>query len=349
MTAWKAAIDAVAERARRARSDATDRWAASVPGLDTLDPWSARVLSAGRVTVNFHPDRVARGGRTVAEGLATDGVYRSQWVTGISAGSRSAVHGGERQRFEHELFAGAYDQVDPAAGIHPIYGAFDLLCDDHGGSPRFGSTFLVLRPHVRERTTLCVGDSHRGPSDVGTFATPWSILAGVAEQAAHGALLDRDLDVEDLRRALAGARPPTGASRELDGYVEAQVHGGVTLADDVEAIVVDPSFRGTRVEEHLSTAAERCGFELAWHCGSELHVDRVPDDFRGEEMPALARRVAGSGGVVDARAIGLAAAREPFQESGPSGDAPGSTPQQLKYLWHTVLRHGTDAPGAGRT
>jgi hypothetical protein len=32
--------------------------------------------------------------------------------------------------------------------------------------------------------------------------------------------------------------------RALDDYVEAQVHANIDLATDVEAVVVDPSFRG---------------------------------------------------------------------------------------------------------
>ncbi len=264
-------------------------------------------------------------------------------MTGLSAGSRSAVHGGERHRFEREFFAGAYDDIDPASGEHPVYGAWDLMVDDHGGSPRFGSCFLVLRSHVRERTTMCVGDTHAGPPDVGTFDEPWSILAGLAEQAAAGNLLNRRLDTDSVLAILGGQDVGRSASRDLDGYVEAQIHGGVDLAEDVEAIVLDPSFRGSDVERNLATAAERHGFELAWHLGSELAVADVPDDFRGPTMPALARRVAGASGVVHARAIGIIAGEHSYEDPTPLGDQPESTMQQLKYLWHTLLAYGHDA------
>ncbi len=326
------AIGAVTRRAIADRPDARTRWTAAT-GADPSVDWVVRLRSAGRLTLNFHPDRIARDGRTVAAALATDGVYLSQWVTGISAGSRSAVPGGERQRFERQLFAGAYDDADPTSGAHPVYGSFDLLSDEHGGSPRFGSGFVVVRSHVRERTTLCVGDSHIGPRDVGTFDEPWSLLAGLGEQASQTELLSA---LED------GARS-SRASRELDGYVEIQVHGGVSLADDVEAIVLDPSFRGTDVEREISRAAERFGFDVAWHRGSELAVDAVPDDFRGPTMPTLARAVAGADAIVHARAIGIAAAREVFEDPNPAGDSPETALQQLKYLWHTVLAHGRDA------
>jgi hypothetical protein len=300
------------------------------------------------VTVNFHPDRVAGSGATVAAGLRAEGRYRSQWVTGISSGSRSAFPGGDRHRFERALFDGAYDGADPAAVDFPVYGAVDLLRDPHGGSPRFGSSYLVLEPHVLARTTMCVGDSHVGPADVGTADAPWSLLAGLAEQAAAGELLDRGLGADELLAVLDGTIGPGPPSRCLDGYVEAQVHGGIDLTSDVEAVVIDPSFAGTDVERDLRAAAGRHGFALEWHGGSELAVADVPVDFRGPGMPDVARRVARADGIVDAHAIGTAARRIRAGVPLPGGDPPDSELQQLKYLWHTLLAHGHDAgPAAG--
>lgn len=336
------AIRAIERRAFDDRAASLARWVAST-GAGGADVWADRVRIAGRLTVNFHPDRIGRGGRSVAAGLLSDGAYRSQWATGISSGSRSALHGGERQRFEREFFGGAYDDIDPDSGERPVYGAFDLVVDDHGGSPRFGSSFLVLRSHVRERTTMCIGDTHAAPRDVGSFDEPWSILAGLGEQAAGRNLLNRRLGTDALLALLERHDLPRSASRDLDGYVEIQIHGGVHLAADVEGIVLDPSFRGTDVEQDLAAAAARHGFELAWHRGSELAVDDVRHDFRGPTMPALARHVAGPSGILDARAIGVTAAEHPYEEPAPHGDPPESTPQQLKYLWHTLLACGHDA------
>lgn len=336
------AIRAVKRRAFDDRAVARARWTAST-GVDSADVWADKLRIAGRLTVNFHPDRIGRDGRSVAVELLSGGAYRSQWATGISSGSRSAVHGGERHRFEREFFAGARDDIDPDSSEHAVYGAFDLVIDDHGGSPRFGSCFIIVRSHVRARTTMCVGDTHAAPRDVGTFDEGWSILAGLAEQAASRNLLNRRLDTDTLIAILDGQDLPRSASRDLDGYVEIQVHGGVDLADDVEAMVLDPSFRGSDVEQALAAAAARYGFEIAWHSGSELAVDDVPNDFRGPTMPALARRVAGYSRIVDARAIGVTAAEHPYEEPLPLGDPPESTPQQLKYLWHTLLAHGHDA------
>ena len=311
-------------------------------GERVVDPVTS-LARAGRITVNFHPDRIAVGGVSVANGLAADGRYRSQWATGISSGGRTAFPGGDRQAFERSLFDGAYDTADPHRDEFPVYGALDLLIDPLGGSPRFGSSYLVLADHARERTTLTVGDSHVATPDRGTFDEPWSVLAGLAEQAAVGRLLGRDLDAADLTAVLRSRPGDRRTDRDLDHYVEAQIHGGVRLDRDVVALVVDPSFRRTDVEVALADAAERFGFELSWHAGSELAAADVPGDFRGPSMPAVARRVGRADGVVDARSIGLAARRAVVGEPRPDGDPPGSDLQQLKYLWHTLVAFGHDA------
>lgn len=334
------AVEKIERRARTARPEAARRWAESGLDFGPIEEAEQLLAGAGRVTVNFHPDRTSRSGHSVAAGLAAGGFYKSQWATGVSAGSRSAMVGGERHRFELEFFDGAYERTDPASGDHPVYGALDLLQDEHGGAPRFGSCFLVLGSHVRQRATLSLGDSHLVPPDVGTFREPMGILAGLAEQAAQGRLLNRSLGRDSLAQVLRGGDRCSTASRDLDGYVEAQVHGGVSLAEDVDEVVLDPSFRGTGIERDLALAAKRYGFEIRWHSGSELHINDVPSDFRGPEMPELAARVARPDGLVDAHAIGVAAAKERFEEPTLLGDPPDAPLQQLKYLWHTLLAYG---------
>ena len=140
-------------------------------------------------------------------------------------------------------------------------------------------------------------------------------------------------------RGLLPIKPPEQRPRRLRRGAGSRWGGA---QNDVEAVVLDPSFRDTSVEEDLRAAAERYGFSLTWHTGSQLHVDEVPDDFRGPAMPALARAVARPDGVVDAHAIGVRAARLPFAEPTETGDPHESDLQQLKYLWHTVLAHGHD-------
>ena len=324
------------------------RWERAVGShcSDTAEEWTSRLAEAGRITLNFHPDRVARSGLTVAAGLRVEGRYRSQWVTGISSGTRSAFPGGGRHRMEHQLFDGAYDLDDPGEVEFPVYGALDLLQDPLGGTPMFGSSYLVLRRHVLRRTTLSLGDSNSNPQDVGTADALWSVLAGLAEQAARGALLWDDLGLDDLFRSLRREVVARTSRRKVNDHLEAQVHGGVELAVDVEAVVLDPSFMRTDVDYELSSAAERYGFDLRWHSGSELAVKDTPVDFRGPAMPEVGRRVARPDGIVDAAAIGRAARLVVPGPPLPGGDPPESELQLLKYLWHTVVAYGHDASSA---
>jgi hypothetical protein len=344
MSASERALEAVRVSAGARRDEALARWNLTAASDRAADPdVMGELATSGRLTVNFHPDRIARSGVTVAEGMVRTGRYVSQWVTGISNGGRSAFPGGDRHRWERTLFAQAYEDADPASVEFPVYGAWDLLRDPHGGSPRFGSCFLVLADHVRERATICVGDSHAGPTDMGTFDSPSCVLAALAEQADRGSLLGAPVDGRGLLGLLDGAPAKRRPCRDLDHYIEMQVHGGVDLRSDVDTIVLDPSFRFTDVNSAVAELSDRYDVEVAWHAGSELSVDQIPTDFRGPTMPGVGRRAARSDGIVDAHSIGVAARAVRLADMQASGDPPESDAQQLKYLWHTLLAHGADA------
>jgi hypothetical protein len=289
------AVAAIRLRSQRSRRRAAARWAAV-----TEDPIPDH-LTGGRLTVNFHPDRRDRTGRTVAAALREDGRYLSQWHTGISNGSRSAMSGGARERFELNLFG---------APVDAVYGAWDLLLDPHGGSPFFGSCFLILAPHMQRQTTLCIGDSRLDPEDVGTFDAPWSILASLAEQAERSDLLGRPLGLDVLCAALAADWIPLAPGRVLDRYVEAQIHGAIDLARDVVAVVADPSFAGTDVEDDLVALRDRQGVSLSWHGGSQLLTERD---------------------------------KLPLPPPSEDGDPHDSDHQLVKRLWQQTLRDGRDA------
>lgn len=335
------AVEHIRGRAGLDQAPARSRLESIGVGADTGELVETIGRSA-RLTVNFHPDRIDRDGRTVAGGLLADGRYRSQHETGISNGGRSAVAGGLRNRWERELFGDAYER---SSTPRPIYGALDLTRDPHGGSPRFGSSFLVLEHRCIDRATFCFGDSHVGPTDVGTIDAFDPILAGLFESARYGDGLGRGLSIAALRQALTrGAEHP---ARDLDHYVEAQIHGGVVLERDVASIVLDPSFRDTDVDADFEGVATRFDVEVRWHDGSELAADDVPADFRGPDMPALALDACRDDGIVDAAAIGRALDAVAFTEPTPDGDPESSPRQQFKKLWHCVLRFGTDSPQSG--
>ncbi len=254
-----------------------------------------------RVTLQFHPDGIFGGGRVLAS-LCSDGQYRSQYETGTSNGSLTAHPGGDRWKWESRIFAGAYD--DSPAEDRPKYGALNDLRRSTGASPRFGSAYLRLAAHVLSRTTFCFPDSVYEPRHF-----------GVAERMA----------------VIAAARGAVWNGDPLDQYIEAHVHGRVEVQKDVEAIVLDPCYRGTDIERLARTLP--C--ELDWHGGFRLHTEVLVRhaDYRGPEYVRLGRQLAVNGWLTP-REIGEAAGRH--------------DPQSLKRLWHYLARFGdSGASGSG--
>lgn len=273
-------------------------------------------MTAGMsLTINFHPDRVVPDGtETLIERLADDGVWRSQFETGTSNGGLTAHPGGDRWRWEARLFTGRYD--DGPAHARPKYGALNRLGRTTGGSPRFGSAHLRLRPEVLDRTSFCYPDSVFDPEHIAVQGD----AAGLARLVA-----------------LAEADDGAGARDLLDDYVEAHVHGPLVLADDAAAVVLDPCYQGTPVEAAAEKLAARHGVSAEWHDGFRLHVDDLATrpDYRGARIVDVAREIAAGhapDGWLDARVIGEAAV------------AGTHDPQDVKKVWHHVARWGGACP-----
>ena len=252
-----------------------------------------------RLTFNFHPDRLASG-RPILQALAADGTYRSQFVTGTSNGGLTAHPGGDRWRWESRIFGGAYDTA--AAPERPVYGALNFRRQAVGAAPRFGSSHFRLTAATLDRATFCYPDSATEPCHFGVAAGMNLIeLAEADEQDA------------------------------LNDYIEAQVHGPVVLERDVEALVLDASYRGTPVE----AAARLLPCPVEWHPGYRLSVAelRRHADYRGQEYVELGARIA-EDGHLDPRIIGDATRTGRYAI------------QDLKMVWHCLARFGAPE-GAG--
>jgi hypothetical protein len=264
-----------------------------------------------RVTLHFHPDRLVAG-RPILACMARDGRYRSQFETGVSNGGRTAYPGGDRWRWECRMFGGAYDDAPPRT--RPKYGSLNFRRRRVGGSPRFGSAHLRLAAHTLTRTTFCYPDSVFEPERFGVAARASTLIeaATAADTAAATAADNRD---------------------PLDDYIEAHVHGDVDLTTDVEALVLDPCYRGTDVE----TAAGKLGCPVEWHPGFVLATAelRAHPEYRGAEFVDLGLALA-RGDRLDARVIGDAARTGRYDE------------QALKRVWHYVARFGGARFGVAR-
>jgi hypothetical protein len=327
----RAALAAVRARAERERPRHLVR-IARVLGAAGVDADVDALLGAGAqgsLTINFHPDRLLADGRSVAQALAEEGVYRSQFETGISNGGLTAHPGGDRDVWERALFAGAYQAAGVATGERPKYGGLNLMNHRNGACPRFGSCHLRLRSAAGERATLVFGDSAEGPADVGLVDAFAPVLAPLLDRIAAGAGalgrpgVDARAFVDGLLNGDAAAGRGVFAPRmtdRLNEYVEAQVHGVLDLTRDVDAVVIDPAFAGTPDGERLVAAARRYGFAAEWHEGLALALADVPREMPDLSEPMrwqvlcgggrayrLAERVAGEAAALDAAIVGRAA------------------------------------------
>ena len=309
----------------------------------------SRLQDQARVALHFHPDRPVPGERSVAASLLADGIYRSQFETGISNGGLSAHLGGARHRWETQIFGEAYEKSGFTPAERPKYGALDLMLHPDGPSPRFGSCYFLLTADVSQRCTFTYLDSHEDPDEKGTYEAFDDIISTLLADAFKSdfALGEADLSparlvdhlVTQLDQPVADrfTRPP---SRNLNHYIEAQVHGEVLLGNEVEALVADPSFKGTETGRILEALCDHNDVALHWHAGFSLAPADVPSDFRGPTMPSLARRVSDDE-PIDAYRIGLAATT---LKADPGSFADRGTYaevlQELKLLWHVLVRYG---------
>ena len=254
------------------------------------------------IVLHFHPGW-AFGQGTVLDAMADSGVYRSQWETGTSNGGLTAFPGGDRWRWESRLFQGRYDNADGAT--RPVYGAWNRHDDPYGGSPRFGSAYLRLRPEVADRATFCWPDS--------VFEPP---AVGGPER------LDELCRLADAGRLDPSLLPDSAADLPMDDplndHVEAHVHGGLDIARDVEALVLDPSDRQAHAE-----VLPRLGCPVEEHPGYRVTAESIDPEYRGPVPVELASSLGGT--ITPAR----------LAEASRTAD-----PQALKWLWHCVARFG---------
>ncbi len=247
-----------------------------------------------RITLHFHPDAIFEGGGVLAA-MRRDGLYRSQFETRTSNGGLTAFPGGARWRWESRLFNGFYDARH--ASERPKYGSLDFRRDPYGGSPRFGSSYFRLTEGALDRASFCFPDSVFEPTSFGTSER--MALVGLAEAARF----------ED----------------PLDWYIEAHVHGDLRIPEDIEALVLDPSYAGTPVEDE----ARALGVRVEWHPGHAVTLStlRQHPGYRGEDTLRLAERLAEDERLTP-RILGRARADASVE------------PQQLKKLWHCTARFG---------
>ncbi|WP_303802995.1 DUF3626 domain-containing protein [Alicyclobacillus macrosporangiidus] len=338
----------------RSHKDAAEQTISHILRMSNIDRKTfeeaiTKLKTHARIALHFHPDRPDPAMKTVAQALLEQGFYKNQFETLLSNGRLSPYPGGERDLWEEKMFGGAYQIEGSTNRQRPKYGALDVMLHPDGPAPRFGSCYFLLSPKVSHRSTYTYLDSHQDPKAKGTYQEFNMILAALMEDAfvCEFAIGEKNLTPRKLvDHMLVNLEKPfldpenKEPSRNLNHYIEAQVHGDVSLQDDVEVLVADPSFKGTQIGKTLEQICVKYSIDLYWHMGFALLIDDVPADFRGPSMPSLAKRIARNN-FIDASAIG-AAAMDLKRDPGSWSDR-GSyheVLQELKLLWHVLVRYG---------
>ena len=301
----------------------------------------------GQIALHFHPDRIDSRGVTVIEGLLKDGCYKSQFETHISNGQLSPELGGPRDHWENQLFGNRYSGIKQ----RPKYGALDLGLCPLGPAPRFGSCYFISQSEVLSRCTFSYMDSYRLPKEKGTLQCFEVILAALLSetferQYALGVTNIKPAEViAHMQHQLSlgvRSRFERRPLSNLDHYIEAQIHGDVSLDDDIAYLVADPSFQQTETGDAMAALCQEYDIELLWHHGYELNADSVPKDFRGASMPEVAQSIS-EDGLVNASIIGKAAVAltlKPMSWSERGKQA--QQLQQLKLMWHMLVKFGAN-------
>ncbi|REK76697.1 DUF3626 domain-containing protein [Paenibacillus paeoniae] len=355
--AQRLAIDHISEYAQSRKDDARsiikEVLVMSNITEEKLEQALANMMMHAQVALHFHPDRLNPKMKSIAEALLDEGVYKSQFETLLSNGSVSAYPGGQRDLWEEKLFGGAYQLEGTVHAERPKYGALNLMLHPDGPAPRFGSCYFLLHPHVSGRCTFTYLDSHQEREEKGSYEQFDLVLAALLSDTftndyaigekglTPGSLVDHLLNGLGLPLLDPSKRP---ANRNLNHYIETQVHGTISLKEDVEALVADPSFKGTKIGFWLERLCQLYAIKLYWHGGFSLAVADVPSDFRGPTMPSLAERIAVNG-TINAYAIGAAAAD--VVRNSVAWSHRGSAKevlQELKLLWHVLVRYGSTLP-----
>lgn len=225
------------------------------------------ILYGKRITVNFHPDSVVKGGKTVIESLLCEGEYHNQFVTGISNGHLSCRKDDLRDVWETKIF-GAQMALKPQE--RPKYGCVNIFGCPDGALLKYGSCFLNIKPDVVERCTFLVADKRekmlwKGTAD--SFYVP--MLAMMLETVKTGQLFGKPLAGlhgffdELFKESGGGVSETTGGN--IFGYgLEAHVFGRLSMAEDVESICIDRSYKGSGIHLLAEELASRYRLEVRW-------------------------------------------------------------------------------------
>jgi hypothetical protein len=159
---------------------------------------------------------------TTLQALLSDSHYRSTHEVSAECSTRDSV--------EAAISGGAYAGAEAAQKVK--YGCLNTAGCLAGvaSAEGYGENYLVLRQGMRLRTSVTPCDSYS------------STQAGCLAHFEHILMHYSEGHLAALMAAAKGARPETHPGFP-DQYTECQFHGPVTLAEDVESLVLSPLYK----------------------------------------------------------------------------------------------------------
>ena len=200
----------------RTWDDKTDKWEESSLDPEEAQEEAQRIVAEATENLrklNEQGQLIVRRGRRGAEGVLEAGRFKTQFETGTSGGAYDPEYrkAGEARGF------GIPEDINVTE--RPVYGYIDV--PDGNNASNYGPVKFVLKPEVKRRATVTVGDSIELINDGEIVGTP--ALAPGPGSLYHNA-----------RRLAKGEAPR--------GYIEAQIQGGVTTADVAEVVFTKDTF-----------------------------------------------------------------------------------------------------------
>ena len=204
-------------------------------GVSPVEFEKTVISTVENVVANVSPS--IRSDSDSAISILKDGRFKSQFESNKSGGGFST----KLRRDAEEWGIGVPRNI--SVEKRPIYGYFKT--QEHGAGA-YGNVEFVLKDTVRERTTITVGDSLSGFADKSTVGVPLNSItkASFADNYAVGELYK------------------TG--RISEGYIEAQIHGGVTIDDVFEVIVHPDEQTGRSMSRELRDICREKGIKVSY-------------------------------------------------------------------------------------
>lgn len=240
-------LGTIAEARARVTRPQLER-AASRAGVSRAELDAVRALfRRAPVHVRFRPSA------TLLDGLEKDPTWKNLHESGTTGGNPDLLN---RKTVERNL--GFLDD-DVPPGERPKYGYLNVTNATEGQAGHYGDAVLVLRQEVKQRATVCFGDSFGG----GKWDPAQPVTSFDHPDAAIAPLLRREgirplVDVATGRRSSAPYPYPVASDR----YLEVQIFGKVDLRRDVQAIVLGPEAAASPERARLVALATRLGIPV---------------------------------------------------------------------------------------